>query len=307
MGKTQLALTTLFADIEGSTRLYDQIGDQRAHAIMAICVERISGCVTRFGGRVIKTIGDEVMATFPTAADAAKASCEMQIAMGDPVADASTGAAFEIRIHIGFHHGPVIEEASDVFGDSVNVAARLVGLAKSDQILTSQETADVLGKGEGTPTTRRIDPRRVKGKRAELEVCEVIWRKLGLTAIIKVPTDASPAAQGRLILTMPNKELEMGLEASAGRSEVSIGRAFDADLVIDDSRASRSHAKIEVRQGNFILRDNSTNGTYVTPDAGRPVLVHRDEMVLTGSGSIGVSPDSAADGSVQILFRCEPG
>ena len=130
----------LFADVSGSTRLYDTMGD-------AVAVKAIDGCVSVMrerteacGGRVVKTIGDEVMAIFRNASDAAQAAMEMQLGIN---ALPRVGRN-QLGIRIGFHLGQVVERDGDVFGDTVNLAARLSGLATKGQIITTRETVDRL-------------------------------------------------------------------------------------------------------------------------------------------------------------------
>jgi class 3 adenylate cyclase len=177
MTEPESALAVLFADVSGSTRLYETLGDSAAHRIVAQLLAQLREVIASEGGRVVKTIGDEVMATFDEAGAAVTAARAMQreIARAVRSPDAPAG------IRIGVHSGPVLEEAGDVFGDTVNVAARMVSLAKVGQILTSGETLDrtpARSRGE----TRHVDRTRLHGRGEELEVFEVLWGRDSVTS-----------------------------------------------------------------------------------------------------------------------------
>jgi len=140
MPPTSRNLVVMFADIAASTRLYDTLGNAEAQAT----IDRVIGIVRRIcesgNGRVVKTIGDEVMASFPDAETAALAAIEIE----QNVSRQRTSRGTPIAIHIGMESGPAIEDDGDVFGDCVNVAARLTDLAKGGQIFTSVRTASEL-------------------------------------------------------------------------------------------------------------------------------------------------------------------
>src|SRR6266446_2052231 len=174
--------TVLFADVSGSTRLYGTEGDAAALDAIGRCIERLSQAAESIGGRVLKTIGDEVMVLFPTPDAAASAASEMHAAVDTlpPVNGNKLG------VRIGFHSGPVIQRDNDVFGDTVNLAARLVEQAQKGQILTSQETAQQL-----SPALRalshRLDSIAIEGKADRGGLYEIERRPVSDTA-----ADASP-------------------------------------------------------------------------------------------------------------------
>ena len=164
-------VTVLFADVSDSTKLYESEGDKAAMEAIARCVDQLRQTVESSGGRVVKTIGDEVMAVFPTPDAAAYAASNMQYAIDalPPV------GATKLGIRIGFHCGPVIQNDNDIFGDTVNLAARLVEQAGRSQIIISRETSDRLGPVFRS-FKRPLYAIHVKGKAEEVELCELIWR-----------------------------------------------------------------------------------------------------------------------------------
>ena len=132
----------------------------------------MSSITDRYGGKVIKTIGDEVMSTFPSADAATEAAAEMQMEITEEMVVDGT----DVSIRVGFHFGPALFEKGDVFGDAVNTAARMAGQAKSGQILTTSGTRDYMSEA-WQAQTRQIDTAKVKGKAAEIEMIEVLWQQ----------------------------------------------------------------------------------------------------------------------------------
>ena len=186
-----------------------------------------------------------------------------------------------------------------MFGDAVNLAARMASQAKSGQILTTGATVEHLT-GARRKSCRQIDLTQVRGKREEIAIYEVLWQAEDAT-IMRAPWATQHRAGGRLVLTAGGTRLELG----EGHPSLTIGRAEQNDLVVHQPVVSRLHARIEYRNGRFVLTDLSVNGTYVAADDDGSGYVHRDSHVLTGSGTLGlgeaVSPDSL------VTVRYEPG
>src|SRR3984957_9159847 len=141
MGK-DIELVILFADVVGSTRLFETMGDLRARDMVTTCVDVMRAATEQHNGTVIKTIGDEVMATFPSADDALNAAGQMQREIAGHVDLKVEGQPVAIRV--GCHFGPVVLEAKDVFGASVHTANRMTSQAKAGQIITTAATVERL-------------------------------------------------------------------------------------------------------------------------------------------------------------------
>jgi adenylate cyclase len=130
-------MAVLFADVSDSTRLYESLGDTAAFGGVRGVIGSLKSVSGAFGGRVVKTIGDGLMCVFPDADSAASAAAEMQLAIAQrPPLERGK----KLTIRVGFHVGPVIQEGDDVFGDSVNVAARMASLALPGQAITTADT-----------------------------------------------------------------------------------------------------------------------------------------------------------------------
>ena len=249
---------------------------------------------TAHGGHVVKTIGDEVMSVFETPADAMRAASEMQHRIDElpPV------SGIKLAVRIGFHFGPAIEERDDVFGDSVNTAARMTGIAKAGQIITSGETVALLD-ATAQRSAREIDALSVKGKSERIRVFDMIWQESADLTMMSgsIQPVSTPAA--RLLLRYGSFEFAL----DADHPSASLGRDPHSDLIVHDPRASRNHGRIERRRDKFILIDQSTNGTYVKPEGEIEFALKREETILRGRGVI--SFGHAFDGNMSEALEFE--
>src|SRR5688500_10204767 len=210
----------LFADVSGSTKLYETVGNTVAHAAVESCVNVMKQKTQAAKGRVIKTIGDEVMSAFPSADDAADAAIEMQIAIGElpPVGKTTLG------IRVGFNYGPVVERDGDVFGDAVNLASRLASVATKGQIITARETVMMMSPMLKA-STRAITTIQVKGKAQEIQVYELLWQQSE-----DMTTLASHKSVSRTKHTKPRVKIEdTETVLAAERPSLAMGRDQQAD------------------------------------------------------------------------------
>jgi len=295
---TVLRLAVLYADVSGSTKLFEEHGDAVARADIAACLDILSGVARRLSGRVVKTIGDEVMCVFGDPAKAATAASEMQNALRE-AGEAGRFQTGALRIKVGWHYGPAIRREGDMVGIAPVTAQQIIAMAKADEVLTSGATLDALPKGlkAGARFIDKVDAEAFEGT---LDVYEVPWDdEAELTQM------ASTAGAG--VIAHSVLELEHGpdrLAASEGRPRILLGRGSDCDLVVSGQFASRHHAVIECRHRRFHVRDNSTNGTTVVMDGHEPVRLHREELMLNGAGiiTLGGKPDPASEASLR--YRC---
>jgi adenylate cyclase len=285
----------LFADVSGSTKLYEVAGDAVAHAAIEKCIVLMRDKTVQATGRVIKTIGDEVMSAFPTADAAADAAIEMQSA----IAELPAVGTNKIGIRIGFNFGPIVEREGDIFGDAVNLASRLSHVATKDQIITSRDTVMRMSPMLKS-STRAITTIQVKGKAEEIQVYELIWQQSeDMTTLASTKSIFKPK-KTLLRLKVQGTEVELSQEKPA----VALGRDATADVVIRERMASRAHGKIERRLDKFILTDHSANGTYVTIEGDREIVLRREEFTLRGHGWIAFGQPRATSTDV-IEFFCE--
>jgi class 3 adenylate cyclase len=282
------SLSVLFADICGSSRLYEKLGDAEALRAVERCLHRMERAAEAAKGHIVKTVGDELMVTFDSAEAAVQAAGEIQLRVDalPPVSGIS------LAIRIGLHHGEVIEENNDVFGDTVNIASRLAELAKAGQVLTTAATVASLSP-ELRERTRPIESLAVKGKDEEIDVVEVLWNRGDEDLTMRFSAQPPAIRETRLQLRQGGQELWL----AATRPNATFGRDPNADLITRDSRASRSHGRIERRRDKFVLVDESTNGTYVKFHGEPELVLRREEVILRGRGRIafGHSTDEPGD------------
>ena len=275
----------LFADIAGSMRLYEAFGNRGALAAIEMCLGLISNVVSQNSGFVVKTIGDEIMAAFPEPGATWLAALEMQRKIdGLPPLQGPQGP-MPHGLRIGFNFGPAIENNGDFFGTTVNVAARMVQLAKRGQIITTGDGEALLPPNLRVQT-RGLDWVAVKGKPEGVQVVEVIWKDdlSGRTTVLGATPPSGPLER--------TSELRLSLGGrswvfDAGRTSVSLGREPMNDVVLPGSAASRNHATIERRRDRWVLIDHSSNGTFVAAPGDNVIHLRREELILGREGRIG--------------------
>ena len=284
----------LFADISGSTPLYEKLGDEAALAVIDRCLELLRQRCVELGGAVIKSIGDELMCLFPDAEAALRSAAAMQESLSrQPDAPA-------VGVRIGLHFGPLIENDGDVFGDSVNVAARIVALAKAGQIVTSEETVATLP-GSMREWARSLGEIPVKGRERNVALMEFVWRESDDLTVLGT-TMGSIVKPMRLVLQFGGRAVVV---ESTQRAALVLGRDAACNVVVPDRRASRQHARIEARRDKFSLIDQSSNGTYVKAVGADEIVLRREELILSASGCIGLGHSPDAPDAVAVAFRCE--
>ncbi|WP_354687109.1 adenylate/guanylate cyclase domain-containing protein [Cupriavidus necator] len=283
----------MFADICDSTRLYERVGDTAALGAIRQCIALMKSSAAAAQGRVVKTIGDEIMVLFPAAENAMQAALGMQEAVAalPPIAGAP------LSIHIGFHHGPILsDEAGDVFGDTVNLAARLVKLASRGQIITSKNAVEQLSAGL-RQMTRHLYPIQVRGKHQMIELYEAIWQQNTEMTVV-APVDLP--LRGAVLLSLRYRGALF--EMNAASPPLTIGRDSTMSIVVTDRQVSRFQATVEPRGGRFVLIDRSSNGTHVRIDGEDGIVLRRDEITLRSHGWITFSqPDAGAQEGIEFF------
>lgn len=297
-------LTILFADVSGSTKLFEMRGDEEARRLIGNVLVALGEITAAHGGRVVKTIGDEIMCTFPAALHGMLAATDMQRRMkNDPVF-----VADNIGIRIGLHHGDALVEADgDVYGDAVNTAARMADktLARRDQIVTTASTAADVSDVTGVHV-RSLGSARVLGKLMPIDIVDVQWQEdltnvTTVQRVLRIPAEEVP----RMALSLRFRGQSFSLDELS--APFGMGRDATSDLVIDAEWVSRNHALIEWKRGRFMLADRSTNGTWVHMGEDEEQFVHRDEMHLRKSGTISLGQAHSDKVDDLIHYECSEG
>jgi len=282
-------LAVLFADISRSTQLYDSLGDTVALQTIGRCISSLAQVITENSGTVIKTIGDEIMGTFPGVDGAVLAAAGIQEAVAAEFPEESNHLLFRI----GLHFGETVKKEGDVFGDTVNVAARLVKLANPGQILTSEATVQSLAT-DLSSRVRLLGTFPIKGKQEMLKVYEILLSETHKDPELTLAPEHSPTLEmPQVYLLLQHHDKEILLHESG--DIIQMGRDPAHKLVINDKMASRNHAQVEYSHGRFVLTDSSTNGTFVLTNEGETIHLHRDDLRLQGNGKINFGRDFSAD------------
>ena len=288
----------LFADICDSVGIYERYGNARGLEIAEESMQRMMQLTESNGGKVIRTQGDGVKSLFSTVDSAYDAAVKMQSSHRDSVCD----------IKVAFSYGPLLTAQDDVFGDTVHLAARLLGLARFGEILLPGDTVKQLSASRGA-CTRLLDTTRVKGRSDPVDVFRVNQSEDGTmtdtrTQVTMAPTTNRPVPVSRLFLLHPGGECRY----EATDRAMTIGRAETCDVVVNSGYASRQHARIQLKRNYFLLTDQSTNGTYVTNQDNEPVFLKRESVQLIGYGviSLGRPPTYAPDDDIRFFHELAP-
>ena len=249
-------------------------------------------------GSVVKTLGDGMVCQFATPDAALRAACDMQ---EGTAALTSPTLRRELAIKIAFTFGPVVPKGGDVFGDTVNLCARLVGIANPKQVLTTQETVDALSPGL-RKRCRTLPPTKVRGRAAEVATCEVLWRgDADITTLNLNKESLAKATQWVLKLSYGDDTFTIEPAAS-----VQIGRDKQNDVVVPSQHASRLHARVFGRDGNFVIIDQSSNGTFVMVDGStREIRLRREEALLGERGTIGLGSPTSPAGDHLLTYKVQ--
>jgi adenylate cyclase len=293
-------LAILFADVSGSTRLFETLGDATARVKVSECLDTLTEVTNNHNGTVIKTIGDEIMCTFPNADAAANAATEMHEELLEDVTEGVSDTT-QLSIRVGFHFGPAIMEGGDVFGDAVNVAARMAAQAKGGQIITTQSSVDLLAPMLRA-STRFVDRAPIKGKKEEIDIHEIIWQEEDVTRMATGVADAADLKpEVKLRVQYEDKDIVLNKE----RSSLVMGRSNTCDLPVNEKMASRQHVRIELRRDKFFIIDQSTNGTHVLIEGSEEEFLRREEMPIQGKGQISLGKSFTEDPTEIVNFAHE--
>ncbi len=291
--------TVVFADVVGSTGLFEQLGDANASLLMNNLTGRLGKVFEEHNGRVVKLLGDGVFAVFPDAGSAITACVTLQARFkAEPVIPA--GAKTPIQMQMGVESGELVEIDGDCFGDAVNSASRLADLAGADQILTTQHVWEELVAAQ-RPLLRSLGPMHLRGKAQTSHIYRVEWqtdRDLDATAMGM--SMYTPNLHQTLSLTLLGRTQVFQLTSSG----ITIGRSTEASLPVLDPRVSRVHATICSRGGQIVLSDASSFGTWVYfGNQAEAVALRRTECFLVGFGQLSLGCQIDADKAPLVAFE----
>ena len=301
MTRETINCVVMFADVAGSTAMYENMGDDLARERISKALNALISISRLHNGVLVKTIGDEILVYFNDVDKAVFAAKAIQEAMEDDRSPETIG----VSIRIGMQYGSAILESDDIFGDTVNVAARISSMAKGRQILCTQEIAFKVKNSELSNNMRPYDRLRVKGRNEQLDVYLFAWEQEGdITNMATASSFTNPARHTQvknLILKYEGESHSISTETTS----YILGRGKDCELIISGDLISRYHSKVEHRRGKFVITDQSTNGTFVRSSEGQDVFLRREEFAMFGSGYISLGKKVDLSDLNVIHFLCE--
>jgi len=276
MEQPQQTLAILFADIADSTLLYERVGDVEAHRCVAESLWFMAQAVESHGGKVLRTVGDSTLASFMECDDALQAASTMQ----------QMHKQTPLAVRAGFHYGPVIPDKGDVYGNVVNIAARVASFAKPEEI-TATDTCIAQLSDAHRRRANLLDNIQVRGIADPLGVYRITWEAdTALHTRIASPGTSSVSINEHTKLVIYQADNAFHLHKDA--VVLTVGRDEQCTISVDGDRVSRQHAQLDWSAGQIQISDTSTNGTYIHRKGEAPLFVRRETVVLTGKGEIGL-------------------
>jgi adenylate cyclase len=285
------------ADIVGSTALYEAVGDTRARALVAACLDVARAQCVAHVGEVIADIGDQIIARFDTAAEAAEAASEIHARLHE---QSSIGAGPHLQMRIGLHYDVLPGYPDLLRSETVKVANWASNNAKPEQTLATRALIEQL------PRIFRAVSRYVADETwnfvslEHVQLYEIIWDVEAITAYAGEKADRN--AHSYDAVTFAHKGVSITVDVE--RPVISIGRSDDNDLVIKSDLVSRQHLSAQFSRGRCTITDNSTNGSIVVMNDGTRHEIRRESLRLHDSGVLIPGNPAAEETSTAISFHC---
>ena len=296
MDQETLIAAVLLADVVGSVPLYERIGDDAALRQVSDCLDAIREIVARHGGDFIYSKGDDVLSLFESSEAALRAVSEISSQM----------TKGPLHARIGLHFGAVIRARGAVFGDVVNVTARLSSTANPGEVLISQSFFEALSAGS-RGALRLLDKMAFKGKQELFDVY-TLGRDDGVPST-HITSRGTFVDRGSALPRQINLVIRYGDQLRSCRNNefVTIGRSPECDIVVQRPWVSRRHATFTISNGKARFIERSSSGTFVSMGPGQEVFVRREDILLFGAGFISPGRRSSL-GDAQILhYEIIPG
>lgn len=296
--------TVVFTDLFGSTGAFEALGNVRATQAVTQVTTWIAGVVESHGGRVVKMLGDGVLSLFEDNPSAINAVVEMQRTHQQRITQIPLAKRMPIRI--GVAGGDVEIVDGDCYGDAVNIASRLSDLSGPHQIWVNSAALKSVDEADGV-RFRMLGPISIRGRAEPCTVYQVEWQEdvtsdfLTVQAELDSQLDSTQfdALGGQVELTW----LETSKTFKAFELPIHIGRAHQVEFMVSEPRVSRTHARIDWRNGSVMLVDVSSYGCWVRfSGGGSDLLLRREECVLHGHGEIALGSSFADISAPTVRF-----
>ncbi len=284
LDKYRRNITVMFTDIKGSTAYYERFGDSAGTLMVHRCNGLLGEIAERHGGRVIKTIGDSIMASFEDNGQAVAAAIEMQrIITAEQAAKPET---HRISIRIGLNYGLGIVKKDDVYGDVVNTASRVETNAAPEQILVSDTIHQALAES-GRFVFQYLGKFELKGKAETRDLFEVAWREQPSTMVTAAHSLVAPnpqvASTLRFKLQQVRKDGSPGIVHSLQPGPAVIGRNQGNLTFPHDNKMQSRHARVLIQEGQLFVEP--IDGSSVFFSLIGPYRLQEGDVVRMGQQS----------------------
>ncbi|WP_074733789.1 adenylate/guanylate cyclase domain-containing protein [Ruegeria halocynthiae] len=270
-------VTTIIADISDSTPFYEAMGDDQAQELIQLELGRLRDVLLGYGGVPVGQKGDDVLCYFYDPEAAIQSVLEM----------IQKPPGTLLSVHAGVHQGPVVVGDNGIFGETVNLTARLAAAANPGEACVSDSVAKDLST-ETKMLLTTIGSLRLKGVSEPVKAYSVVASNGGLNTVMHVPTQtAGSYSEGHhsenfaLILYYDDR-----MWRCREGGELKIGRSGQCDVILPQPWVSRLHAVLSMKAGKLMLADRSSSGTYVQVENAREVQLKRESVMLADSGLI---------------------
>ncbi|WP_288921936.1 adenylate/guanylate cyclase domain-containing protein [uncultured Ottowia sp.] len=299
--------TIVFIDLVGSASAFETLGNEQVAGAMARLTRWISRVCESCGGEIIKRLGDGVLAAFDSPAAAIRASMAVQSRHARHLN--RWPPPMRMGLRVGMAAGEVVRLSDDVYGEALNLAARLCEMAGGGRILAAREVMEGIGPQARPPRSRPLGSLAIRGLRQPRAVFQIEWDDSASTDFLTI-SGAIDAGSASGMPPLPKYAITLAREGASatfrsGEMPVLLGRAPQCHFVIADPRASRQHARLEYSNGNISLADTSTYGTWVCFDDGQhtELALRRSSCVLHAKGHISLGMPCFEAGALVIGYQ----
>ncbi len=280
--------TVVFADLFGSTGVFESLGNIKATEAVTQATNWIAEKIILHGGRVVKFLGDGVLAIFDASPNAITAVTDIQRTYQQRLAQLPPSLYMPLRIGIACGEVELVDD--DCYGDAVNIAARLSELTGPHQIWVN--SAAIENSPELTNARfRLLGPISIRGRSEHCIVYQIEWQEDINSEFFTIPAPVNSSFDA-LTSDVLGGQIELSWVGTKKRFNafelpIHIGRTRLVEFVVNDPRVSRTHARIDWRNGSVVLVDVSSYGCWIRfSGGGSDLLLRREECVLHGRGEI---------------------
>lgn len=294
--------TVVFADLFGSTSVFESLGNDKATEAVTQATSWVADQFTANGGRVVKFLGDGVLATFEQSRDAIASVVEIQRSYQLRLANLPPQLYMPLRI--GVVQGDVVRVEDDCYGDAVNMASRLSEITGPHQIWVNDKAIENCPESNGAHY-RLLGPIAIRGRAEPCIVYQVEWQEENNSEYYTIQDPMILASQVKHAGALGG-QIDLGYNGKhqtfhAFEMPIHLGRIRKVDFVVNDPRVSRHHARIEWRNGRILMIDESSYGSWIRfSGSNADLMLRREECVLHGEGEMALGT-SFADPTAPVV------